>query len=169
MKEEPTMKTCPNCHSQINDEAAYCPICGTAVNFYSQPNPSYTEPPVYAPPEPIIDPYDHTGEFDQEDIAANKLTCMLVYLLDVIGIIIALLANKESMYTAFHVKQSMKFTVAEILWLIPSLLLCWTFIVPIAGVIAMVVLLVIKFISFTQVCGNKAKEPAILRSIPFLK
>lgn len=166
------MKTCPNCHGQITDEASFCPICGTAVEtipqLASQPEPAYTQPPEYFPPVPEFDPYDHTKEFEAADIAGNKLVCMLAYLLDAVGIIIALLAAKESEYTAFHVKQSMKFTIVEVLLCLVMAVLCWTFIVPIVGAAALLVLLIIKFISFVQVCGGQAKEPALIRSLKFL-
>lgn len=167
------MKMCPNCHGQINDEAVFCPICGTTVDtipqLAPQPEPNYTQPPEFVPPVPAFDPYDHTKEFAEEDIAGTKLVCMLVYLLDFIGIIIALLACKESEYTAFHVKQSMKFSIVEVLLAVVMTILCWTVIVPIVGAVALVILLIIKFISFVQVCGGQAKEPAIIRSLKFLK
>lgn len=168
------MKLCPNCHCQVNDDAAFCPVCGTSIdvvpplNPQYQQTPPYEQPPVYVPPEPEFDPYDHTGDFDAEDISENKLPCMLVYLLDFIGVIIALLMNKSSHYVTFHVRQSMKFTVVEVLLAVVMLLLCWTVIVPILGAVALIVLLVIKFVSFTQVCGGKAKEPVIIRSMKFL-
>lgn len=167
------MKMCPNCHGQINDDAVFCPICGTAVDAIPtlppRPDATYSRPPEYAPPVPAFDPYDHTKEFEEADIAGNKLTCMLVYLLDFIGIIIALLAAKDSAYVNFHVRQAMKFTVVEVLLALVMGLLCWTVIVPILGAAALIVLLIIKFVSFVQVCGGNAKEPALIRSLSFLK
>lgn len=167
------MKTCPNCHCQIEDDALYCPVCGTALNLCIPPNPSYTEPRAeFIPPVeevPAIDPYDHTEDYLEEDINATKLICMLVYLLDFFGVIIALLAARESEYTAFHVRQSMKFTVVEILMALVTGLLCWTVVVPVVALVALIVLLVIKFVSFTQVCSGKAKEPVLIRSIKFLQ
>lgn len=163
------MNTCPNCHAELQDDALYCPVCGTAVHVII-PNtaPIPEEPVEFIPPEPEFNPYDHTEQFDPEEAAATKLVCMLVYLLDFVGIIIGLLAAKESEYTAFHIKQSMKFTVVEILIAAVTLLLCWTVIVPILALIAIIVLAVIKFVSFTQVCGGKAVEPVLIRSIKFL-
>lgn len=168
------MKTCPNCRCQINDDAVFCPVCGTTVDtvphFSTQYQPPQSEQPVvYTPPEPVFDPYDHTGEFEEADIRENKLVCMLVYLLDFTGIIIALLMNKSSGYVQFHVRQSIKFTVVEILLTLVTLLLCWTFVVPVLGAVALLVLLILKFVSFTQVCSGKAKEPVLIRSIGFLK
>lgn len=168
------MKTCPNCRCQINDDAVFCPVCGTTVdgipNFplpHQQPHQS-EQPPAYVPPEPVFDPYDHTEDFIESDITENKLPCMLVYLLDFVGIIIALLMGKSSQYVDFHVRQSMKFTVVEILIALVALLLCWTVIVPVIALVALVVLVAIKFVSFTQVCSGKAKEPVLIRSMKFL-
>ena len=83
-------------------------------------------------------------------------------------ILIALLASSTSPYAAFHVRQSLKFTVVEILVGILSGALAFTFIVPIAGAIFLVILTVIKFICFFQICSGKAKEPAIIRNMKFL-
>lgn len=171
------MKQCPNCRNAVKDDAVFCPVCGTAIdavpgymsNFFQTEAQDAPEPPVYVPPLPVVDPYDHTEDFDAADIGKTRLTCMLVYLLDFIGIIIALLMDKSSAYTAFHIRQSMKFTVVEVLLVLAVALLCWTFVVPVLAAVALVVLLVIKFVSFTQVCGGKAKEPVLIRSITFLK
>lgn len=164
------MKICPNCHFELNDTDLYCPICGTGLNTFIPPHAEHTQPkPEPVPAIPEFDPYDHTEDYLEEDINATKLICMLVYLLDFFGVIIGLLAAKESEYTAFHIRQSMKFTVLEVLIGLVTGLLCWTVIVPILAAVALIVLLVIKFVSFTQVCGGKAKEPALVRSIPFLK
>ena len=69
------MKYCPKCGAQMEDNAAFCPNCGNNA----QPNGSPNQAPVYAAPEP--DPFDHTGEFDAQDISENKVLCMLVYLM----------------------------------------------------------------------------------------
>jgi len=164
------MKICPNCQMQVDDNAPFCQNCGTsfvANNQYQQSGPYQNVPPYnYAPP---YDPYDHTSEFDAKDISENKVVSMLVYLMGAIGIVIALLASNTSKYAAFHVRQALKFTVVEILALLCTLLLFWTFIVPIAYAILMIVLTVLKFICFFQICAGKAKEPVIIRSLGFLR
>ena len=48
-------------------------------------------------------------------------------------------------------------------------LLCWTIIVPIVGGVCLAIVLVLKVICFFQICSGKAKEPAIIRSLGFLK
>lgn len=157
------MKYCPKCGAQMEDNALFCPNCGNNA----QPNGSPNQAPVYAAPEP--DPFDHTEEFDAKDISENKVLCMLVYLMGAIGIIYALLAGKDSKYVAFHVRQALKFEVVTILLAIVMALLCWTIIVPIAGGVCLTIILVLKVICFFQICSGKAKEPAIIRSLGFLK
>ena len=168
------MKQCPNCRSQITEEAAFCPVCGTAIDaVHSFPEPyppqqPVTPPPVYIPPTPKVNPFDHTVKFSVQDISEHKLTCMLVYLLDFAGIFLALLDCPDSPYARFHIRQSMKYTVLEILLAFAALVLCWTFVVPILALVALIVLLVLKCISFFQVCKGKAVEPAIVRNLKFL-
>ena len=169
------MKVCPQCHAQLDDNAAFCTACGfsfAANQQQSQANPGFnTQPHFAAQPNfsPVYDPYDHTAEFDPKDISDNKVIAMLVYLLGAVGVIIALLASSTSPYLAFHVRQALKFTVIEFLLGICTILLIWTVIVPLAAVIAFLVLWVVKIICFFQICSGKAKEPAIIRSFGFLK
>lgn len=118
---------------------------------------------------PVFDPYDHTAEYSPKDISDNKVIAILVYLMGTIGIIIALLASKESPYVALHLRQGLKFLAVEVLVGIVSAVLFFTLIVPIAGGIFLIVLWVIKIICFFQICSGKAKEPAIIRSLGFLK
>ena len=157
------MKICPNCNTQLEDGAAFCANCGTQFGVSPQAEQGFVNP------QPAYDPFDHKAEFDPKDISENKVFAMIAYLLDTIGIIIALLASGKSPYTRFHVRQALKFTVVEILTIIALAVLFWTVIVPIVGGIFLVVLWVVKIICFFQICGGKAKEPAIIRSFDFLK
>ena len=152
------MKTCPNCNAQINDNDQFCTSCGQEIK---------AETSVVAADAKAQ--FDHTSEFDPKDISDNKVISMLVYLLGPIGILLALLAAQTSPYAGFHVRQSLKFTVIETLTMLASGVLVWTFIVPIAGVIFLGVLAVVKIICFFQICKGYAKEPAIIRGFKFLK
>ena len=165
------MKNCPICQAQLDDNAMFCTNCGTQLTAsndvqqtanYNAYQPTYTGTSAY-------DPYDHTAEFDPKDISDNKVVSMLVYLMGWVGIIIALLGSHASPYAAFHVRQALKFTVVNVLMLICTLLLFWTVIVPFAYGIISIVLFVIKIICFFQICSGKAKEPAIIRNLKFLK
>ncbi len=170
------MKICTHCNTQAEDTAVFCCNCGTpfatedtAQNTYTPPQQNYYQPPATQPYAPVFDPYDHTAEFDPKDISENKVVSMLVYLMGAVGIIIALLVGNNSPYAAFHVRQALKFTVVEILATIGMVLLFWTGIAVIAYAILMCALLIIKIVCFFQICGGKAKEPAIIRGLDFLK
>lgn len=168
------MKICPNYNAQLDDSAAFCTNCGTQFVEQPQQDYNYNNDQLHKiPPQPNyalqFDSYDHTVEFDAKDISENKVVSMLVYLLGTIGIIIALLASNTSPYAAFHVRQALKFTIVTILSSIVAVLLCWTVIVPIAYGGLMLVLIVVKFICFFQICSGKAKEPAVIRSLGFLR
>ncbi len=165
------MKICPKCNVQMNDELAFCPNCGNPMGAGApvsqmQPQQQWQQAPQM---QPIYDPYDHTAEYDPRDISENKVMAMLPYLMGTIGIIIALLASRESAYTYFHVRQALKLTVASILLVICTVLLFWTIIVPIAAGICSIIIFVLEIIAFFQVCGGKAKEPAIIRSLGFFR
>ncbi len=152
------MAFCPNCGKEIPDGQVFCSNCGASMNA-----------PVAQPAAPAVDPYDHTADFSPEDISQNKVIAMAAYLLGAVGVIIALLAAPQSPYASFHVRQALKFTMVEILLLIVSAVLVWTFIVPIAAAICVGVLGVIEIICFFQVCQGKAKDAPIIRSLGFLK
>lgn len=124
--------------------------------------------PYGMPQQPYVDPKDHTAEFDPKDISENKVMALTAYLLGTIGIIIALLAAKESPYAGFHVRQALKLTIVNMLLTIITLVLCWTVIVPFAGAVCAVIIFVVRIICFFQVCSGKAKEAAIVSSFGFL-
>lgn len=157
------MKNCPNCGNQINDDAAFCPFCGSRFGQQATAE-RCTQPQVIR-----VAPYDHTREFEEKDISDNKVCCMVIYLMGVIGIIVGLLAAQSSPYVAFHVRQALKFTVVDALLGIAALVFLWTFLIPLLAGIAFLVLYVVRIICFVQICQGKALEPAIIRSLGFLK
>lgn len=164
------MRNCPTCGNQIDDNAVFCPYCGT--RFGQAPQQEMGQPASGAMPMNnviMIAPYDHTMEFDPQDVSDNKVYCMALYLMGVLGVIIGLLAAQKSPYVMFHVRQALKFTVLEILIGMCALVLIWTLIVPIAALIMLAVLWVVRIICFVQICMGKAVEPVIIRSLGFLK
>lgn len=183
------MIICPKCGAQVAEDSAFCPICGIQIAgqppidnhqaptqnqppMNNQPPVQPQYPPQYAQPpvqQVVYTITDHTAEFSAEDISANKVTAMAPYLLGVIGIIIALLAGSQSPFASFHSRQALKIELVSVLIGIISLVLCWTFIVPFAGSICYLILLVVKVICFFQVCSGKAKDAPIVGSLPFLK
>ena len=153
------MKNCPNCNAQLPDDAVFCTSCGTSLNGPSPAGSAVA----------TINAWDHTAEFDAKDVSDNKVLAMLLYLVGGFAIIYALLGGQKSEYLMFHVRQNLKFLVCETLLLIVGALLCWTIIVPIAAGICILILAVVKIICFFQICSNKSVEPAIIRSLTFLK
>ena len=186
------MSFCPNCGTALNENAAVCPSCGFPLNSTGQKgttqpntNPMQGGPtPMQSSPTPrqggfqggpgfnqpyMTDPTDHTPEMDPKDISENKVVAMLPYLMGFIGIIICALLSKESKYAAFHVRQALKLEVCSSLLVIVSVLLIWTLIVPLAGLICSVILFVVRIIGFFGVANGKAKELPIVKGLGFLK
>lgn len=161
------MKNCTKCNAPLDDNAEFCTKCGEKqpVGQQAAPQTNFQQQPYYTAPNP----YDHTAQFDAADISSNKVLAMLVYLLGTVGIIIALLAGNNSPYIAFHVREALKFVVINTLLAIIGVVLAFTIIVPILVGISVVVLFVVKIITFFQICGGKAVEPCIIRSLSFLK
>ena len=112
---------------------------------------------------------DHTAKFDAADISENKVLAMIPYLMGLLGILIALLAGKDSAYTAFHVKQALKIQVCCALLAILAPISVITVIGPFVCGVCIVILWVVNIISFFDVCAGKAKEPAIVSGLKFLK
>lgn len=94
---------------------------------------------------------------------------MLGYIMGWLGIVLQLLASNNSPYVRFHMRQALKLLVVNTFMGIVAVVLMFTFIVPIAAAIMYVVFMVISIICFFQVCQGKAVEPAIIRSLGFLK
>lgn len=164
--------TCPQ--AQAEAAAAHAQGQQPPPNFYQQPpqQPQYQQ---YG--QPAYNPYDHTAEFDPKDISDNKVFAMLVYLMGILGVVIALLASHASPYAMFHVRQSLKLTVTGTLALIAAaivaVVLVWTIFIPLIVLVAYgivsVILFVLQIICFFNVCYGKAKEPAIICKLGFLR
>lgn len=186
------MAFCTKCGAQFPDGSAFCTSCGAPVAAAAaapeqpaaqqpapeQPAPVQAPQPQYQQQQqqqyqqayqqaaPAADQFDHTSEFDPKDISDNKVIAMATYLLGFIGIIIALIASRESRYAAFHVRQSLKLQVTEALCLFMMII---PFLGWLAAGVCIAIIEVLNIIAFFQVCGGKAKEPAIIRSFPFMK
>ena len=154
------MKLCPKCNTQLEDSAAFCPNCGTQFI----PNATVTQQP-YIP----VDASDHTAEFDPADIAQNKLYAAICYIMSLLGIIVALLAAKESPFVQFHIRQSLKIAICVILLGLIAVVGAITIIIPILAWIAIIVLAVVEVICFFRALKGKAVEAPIVKGLNFLK
>lgn len=161
----------------VNEQPAPAAEPAPAPQPEPQPTPQqpvYQAPPVYAAaPAPAyqapVDPDDHTAEMDEADIAESKLYAILVYLLGPVGMIVGLLAQKDSKFLDFHIRLNIKYLIVNTILVLLSAVFCWTFVIPIAGAICMCIVAVLMIISFVQCCKGKAKDPAIIKKIKFLK
>ncbi len=174
------MKFCTNCGESLEENMAVCPKCGTAVGG-AQPSPApqpdfqQAQQPYMGAPNPAYqqqmyayDPSDHTAEMDEQDIADHKTLGIAMYLFSWLGMLIAVLAAKESKYIQFHLRQVLKFEILSTLVGIVTLVLCWTIIVPIAASIFCIVLFIVKIIGFVNACSGKAKELPVVSAFKFL-
>lgn len=148
------MKNCPNCSSNLADNAVFCSECGAP--FAQGP-----VDPEYIPSAP----YDHTVEFDPADISDNKIFAMLSYLS--ILVVIPLFAVKGSPYTDFHVRQGLKLLILEAAAAMLAVLLSWTVVFGIVAVVAEVIIAVLSLMGLFSVGNNQAKDLPIIRSMKF--
>jgi uncharacterized membrane protein len=144
------MAFCSNCGKEVPEGASVCPSCGAALG---------------GDVAKTVDAWDHTAEFDAQDISDNKVYALSAYLFSFLGVLLANVLAKESPFALFHAREALKIDVVVLVVYLLSAVFCWTCIVPIAGVILMVMLFVVKIIAFVQVCKGQAKEPWLIRSI----
>ncbi len=164
------MKICPVCRYTVSDDADFCTQCGAPFATHIEPDPALnnnTVPPASVPPyayAPVHNPHDHTGEFDAQDITANKLYASLPYLLSVFGVIIALLIAKESAFVMFHVRQSLKLILAEVIFITVAVALIWTIVAPLVAAVGTLALLILQYIGFYQAVTGKATDLILIRN-----
>lgn len=163
------MAFCNNCGAQLSDGNVFCAACGAPVNANQthQQNASQQNTAAQQTFVPYVDPKDHTADYASDDISRGKIFAMVSYLLGFIGIIITYLAAKDSEYAIFHARQALKIAILNTLISICSIVLAITIIVPLAGAVCSIILLVIEVICFFQVCAGKAKEAPIVSSFTF--
>lgn len=139
--------------------------CKSVNDFAKNQNNAYAQPVAQ-----VVNPYDHTAEFSPEDVHNNKLFALLVYLMGIIGIVIAILAKKtsDSPYLSFHIKQALKIVITETIVAVLTVFLFWTCIVTFAGAVCSIIIVVVDVICFIQTCRNKSVEVPIIRSFGFL-
>lgn len=122
---------------------------------------------------------DYSSNYSQEDISENKPAAMAAYLLGPIGIIIALLAARDSAYTAFHVRQALKLTISSVVLEITAAIFALLGLMPFVGIIFQLVLviigiawlavLVLRLTAAAQVGDGEAREPAFIGRLSFFK
>ncbi|WP_251178692.1 zinc-ribbon domain-containing protein [Adlercreutzia agrestimuris] len=156
---------------------AAAPVTAGEQAAAQMPNPA-PDPAAYTQQIPAGVPVDNTVEvdlgkdwtaiFDSRDISENKVYALGAYLLGIVGVIVALLAAKDSPYAKFHARQAMLILVTQILLFCVLVLLAWTFIIPALAGIAMVVLGVLQIIAIINTLRGKAKVVPLIGALKFL-
>ena len=150
-KEVIIMAFCSNCGKEVPDGASVCSSCGANL--------------AAAPAVKSAEEFDHTSDYDAADISDNKVYALSAYIFSFFGVLLCNVLAKQSPFAQFHAREALKIDIVAIVVYILSVLLCWTCIVPVAGAVFEIILLVVKIIAFVQVCKGQAKEPWMIRSI----
>lgn len=143
------MAFCSNCGKEFPEGATICPSCGAA----------------FKPNAVVVSPWDHTAEFEAQDISDNKVYALSAYLFSFFGVIMCHILAKASPFAQFHAREAMKLDVVSVVVFILSMFFFWTCLIPVAGIVISLILFVVRIISFVQVCRGEAKEPWLIRSM----
>ncbi|MBQ3086574.1 MAG: zinc ribbon domain-containing protein [Clostridia bacterium] len=160
------MTTCSNCNAQVQEELAFCPQCGTAVNASEAATPAQSEANASADLSQKLsvlnNTADTTEEYDVQDIEKNKIMAVLAYII----FLIPLIAAKDSPFARFHTNQGLIIFIAALISSVAAIIpiIGWI-LAPIIGV-AVTVLAVIGIIN---ALGGKAKELPIVGKFKILK
>lgn len=160
------MKFCPQCGTQLDDAAVVCTNCG--ANLAAAPQAAPQAPYYAAPVAPVVPVYDHTAEFTAQEISEGKVFGIAIYLLGVLGIIIALLGSRDNKFVAFHIRNWLKIEICSVLGVIIGAVipfLGWFVVLPVVAIIVFV----LTIIAFFNVCNGKAIDAPIIRAFGFLK
>lgn len=98
------MANCTKCGAQIDDNASVCPSCGAQQNTAAN-----SVNATFSAVNSLGD--DLTGQFDRNDIEANKGMAILSYIF--ILWLVPLLAAPNSKYARFHANQGLVLFILE--------------------------------------------------------
>ena len=155
------MRICPKCGAPVDDDSIFCTGCGCRIeNVNSQQNSCNCE---------NVNSQQNSYNYENvnSQLNPNKIFTLIPYALGVVGSIISILAAKDSAEVMFHVKEALKLDMLTIIVGVITALLAWTLIVPIAGGICIIILLVARIISFVNACKNEIKPAPIVSAFKF--
>lgn len=156
------MATCVKCSNVFEDNAAFCPQCGTAVNFThtdQQGSATDTAAEKFAK---LNDTADTTSQYDPQDIEKNKVMALLAYII----FLIPLLAAKDSPFARFHANQGLVLFIAAVL---VSAVAAIPIIGWILAPIAAVAITIMSILGIVNAVGGKAKELPLIGKFKILK
>ena len=185
------MSFCGKCGNALEDGQEFCPKCGNATKkatsqgsanaqANAQAGQTAAQQPVnFAPPtDPTTSNVytvgvdmgsDYTHTFNQEDISKNKVFALGVYLMGILGIIIAMLAAQKSPFAMFHAREAMKLQLTTLLFALITIVLAFTIVIPILYLVWMIIALVLTIICFVRAAKGQAKLVPIIGNMGMFK
>lgn len=113
-------------------------------------------------------PWDKTDLFPKDEAQEYRLTAVLIYLLGIFGIILALCTDKSSRYLKFHIDEEIKITVVTAGLTLISVLLSFTFIVPVLSAAGIVLCSAINLICAYKTLKGRSENAVIIRNLTIL-
>ena len=151
------MAFCTKCGSQLENNAKFCPQCGASVEGSAA---SSTAEEL----ERAFETQDTTCGYDAQDIADNKLICILCYF--GILLLIPLLVKKDSPFVRFHSNQGLLLILFNIATSIVSVIPIVGWLVGLVGSVASLVFLVMGIVN---AANGRAKTLPLIGKITILK
>ena len=155
------MVKCPKCGVEVEENAKFCNACGEKLGGEAAADAVNNAAAAVAN---LNNTKDTTAEFDEKDIADNKVLSLFAYL----GILflIPLLAAPNSKYARFHANQGLVLFLANIVISVVAVIPILGWIVAIVGGIAS---FVFSILGIVNAVTGKAKELPIIGKISILK
>jgi len=158
------MSFCKQCGTKLEQDAKFCPTCGTATQQISDNNASFTPPVV---------PTAETGK--NKDAEDNKIMGILAY----IGllVLVPIFAAKQSKFARFHANQGLVLLICEavygVLYMILSALvlaISWRlyFVITILGFLSFA-FVIFSILGLINAVKGEEKELPLIGKIRILK
>lgn len=150
------MRRCEKCGKNVENEARFCPVCGTDLSTDHKRICQEKRP---------------SSRFQNEDIQENKIMAVLAYFGFLV--FIPLFAAKRSRFVRFHVKQGLILLAAELLFAICYCILSFIvlsiswhlyYIVKMAGMVRYL-FPVLAVIGILNAMNGKAKKLPVIGNI----
>lgn len=166
------MAYCSKCGSRIDDNAKFCPACGSA---YTPANEDDNRFDINDKLQALNETADTTTEYDKSDIENNKVMAVLAYL--GILVLIPIFAAKNSKYARYHANQGLILLIVCVIWsiiygVLTSVILSisWRLysLVSIIGLVSWV-FVILAIIGIVNAVSGKAKELPVIGKYKILK
>ena len=164
---------CKNCGKEVLETEKFCPFCGAALEEKdSFESAKETAKNTF---NEFNDTDEHTVEFEEQDIADNKVLSLFAYL--GILILVPVFGAKNSRYAKFHISQGVNLIIADLVVSAVSGILGATLgsvailgtIINVAIAALSLVLVILTIIGIVNAATGKAKELPIIGSWKIVK